>query len=611
MSISWYNFKIKKQLNEYECYIRFKFDFQMQSIKIKAFIYLIDSEGNIVVTEKKNKLGYDPRILSSLTVERNFLNHKRKSMSSSCAQYYEVMKYQGNFNICNLPIIDDYFRNGKALVYQYRDLICLMDNKKYRIQMNNKVFTIILDVVNYGFISLNLFSKLEDVEKQELIFLQQNEDALCHRYFSNKFHQLSKNKKDSDEIEIIEDDENYNQLSGRIYLEGEENENMINDEEKDKKEYEENKIIDNNNYDINSEDSSVYDYKFLNGKNEKLIINNNKIFINGKEHINDKINYNLNLNKNIFFNKRNNKSKSQISNNNSNVNSNKYNNKIDPEDYNNLLIKLKKDDCNIFYNKKKKTNPTDSNSKTNQTFTKKVSKDSNSSEKNKKSTNKFSFKKGINTNNNPNNINNKIFSPPKIYNLTKELNDTNKDDSQFKIYGYTISIKEGELISNEAERKILLCSSGFESTKYKLDLIYKATDDGDNILDFHEKCDNKKNIFVIILTLDNKKFGFYTSVGLTSDKKNVYDNNAFLFKLTQTEMDCFYIRNGEIAFHGYNDYILYLGGEQIIIRNNFLSGASSCGCKMKNYKIDNNYQINNGNKNFIIKELEVYNVCEI
>jgi hypothetical protein len=32
---------------------------------------------------------------------------------------------------------------------------------------------------------------------------------------------------------------------------------------------------------------------------------------------------------------------------------------------------------------------------------------------------------------------------------------------------------------------------------------------------------------------------------------------------------------------------------------------------MKNYKIYNNYQINNGSKNFIIKEMEVYCITEL
>ena len=78
MSITWYKLKIKKHISEYECYIRFKFDPQIQSIKIKSFIYLIDAEGNISLSDKKNKFGYDPRILGSLTIEKNFLKNKRK-----------------------------------------------------------------------------------------------------------------------------------------------------------------------------------------------------------------------------------------------------------------------------------------------------------------------------------------------------------------------------------------------------------------------------------------------------------------------------------------------------------------------------------------------------
>ena len=240
MSIKWYKIKIKKQSNEYECFIRYKFDFQMQTIRIKAFIYLTDSDGNISLSEKKNKLGYDPRILGSLTIEKNFLKLKRRNNSSDKPLYFQVMKYQGNFNICNLPLIDDYFRNGKALICQYKDLLYLMDNKKYKIQMTSKVFTIILDIINYGYISLNLFNKLEDVEKQELIFLQQDEEALCHRYFSNKFNVSLKNKRDTDEIEIIEENKNFNQLGGRICIGGEENENINIEYDNNKKEIEDN-----------------------------------------------------------------------------------------------------------------------------------------------------------------------------------------------------------------------------------------------------------------------------------------------------------------------------------------------------------------------------------
>ena len=115
----------------------------------------------------------------------------------------------------------------------------------------------------------------------------------------------------------------------------------------------------------------------------------------------------------------------------------------------------------------------------------------------------------------------------------------------------------------------------------------------------------------MILTLDNTKIGFYTSVGLSNEKNNIYDDTAFLFKLGKSEMDCFHIKNGEIAFYGYDDYVLYLGGDQLIIRDNFMCRESSCGMKMRNYRINTNYQLNNGNKNFIIKELEIYIVSKI
>ena len=610
MFITWYKLKIKKQVKEYECYIRFKFDPQMQSIKIKAFIYLTDSEGNICVTEKKNKLGYDPRILGSLTVEKNFLKHKRKSNSNL---YYEVMKYQGNFNTCNLPLIDGYFRNGKALIYQYKDMIYLMDNKKYKIQMGPNKFTIILDVINYGNISLNLFNKLEDVEKQELIFLEQNEDALCHRYFLNKFHENQKNRKEGNEIEIIEENKNFNQLGGRICIGEEESEGMNLEEDKDKKKEDgnDNKFLNFNekDYDANSDDSSVYDpIFFTNGveNNEKLNINNNKFYLNSKELGHEKYNNtNMVLDNNTNSNgKRGSKSKNKnkiLNYNFNNINNTKINNN---ENQNNYYLKLKKEGntiinhnkINIFINQNITTNSNTSSNSENK-------KDLNFLEKAKNIVNKFNNKKDIN-----------ITTTEINYSLNQnQINMSNNNNKNLDSICNKIISPKGNQSSllNETEQNILLCSTGFDNNKYNWQLIYKSTINGDSINTFHNICDNKKNICIIILTLNNKKLGFYTSIGLSRDKKKVYDNKAFLFKINKSEMDCFHIKKGEIAFYGYDDYVLYLGGDQLIIRDKFMSGASSCGMKMKNYRINTNYQMNNGNKNFIVKELEVYIISEI
>ena len=565
MSITWYKLKIKKQNNEYECYIRFKFDFQMQSIRIKAFLYSTDSEGNITLTEKKNKLGYDPRIVGNLTIEKNFLKRKRRNVSNNKEIYFEVMKYQGNFNTCNLPLIDDYFRNEKPLIYQYEDLINLMNTKKYKIQISPKKFTFILDVLNYGNVYLNLFNKIEEVEKQELIFLEQNEDALCHRYCTNK-SKGSLNKHD-DDIEIIEENKIFNRLGGRIFIGSEDKENKKIDENEEKLD----DYLYENDYEENSDNSSVYDSNFFieNESNEKLKINKNQL------------NYNKNNNINI-----------------KNINENRSNNinNNDNNDYNNFFIQLKKEENikNLNNNDIIKENLNqieDSDIKVNS---------------NKKELNFFEKAKNIVDKFNSNNQN----SPE-----TQETNNSNlssNNNSLNLLCTRIIAQKNNEsLLSNEEDEKLLLFSSGFDSNKYYLNLLYKSTLHGDDKLIFHNKCDHKNNLVLILSTLDNKKFGFYTSVGISTDKKMVYDNNAFLFKLVNGEIDCYHIKKNEIAFHGYDDYVLYVGGEQLIIKDNFHGCASSCGLKMKNYKINSNYRINDGNKNFIVKELEAYNIIEI
>ena len=596
MSITWYKLKIKKQLNEYECYIRFKFDYQIQSIKIKSFIYLIDEEGNISLSDKKNKFGYDPRILGSLTIEKNFLKIKRKKNL-----YFDVMKYQGNFNICNLSLIDDYFKNGRALIYQYREMINWMDNKKYKIQMGPKKFTMIFDVNNWGYIKLNLYSKLEEVERQELIFLHQNEDALCHRYLSNKSENLKNKKDNADEIEIIEEDENDNFIRGNTLYNHNGNNKLNIEEEKDTKEGEENLDDDNlnntlNTYEVNSDESSVYDSMFVREGNDNENNNNNND-VNNEDNDLNKILLNATPKGNYvfsYFSNDNNKNIKSKNNrpfdnpNNCNANYNININSLFNNDNNNINLfeKLKKEGNNIISSNYENKN---------QSFTEYSTKKEAAKSKSKKVMSEKKY--------NP--FNNILTSSLKI------RENTCFDYTNYKNNNNSKKIIFDSLISSDSEKNILLYSSGFESSKFKLKLLYKSSNDSDNILIFHNKCDYIKNVFVIILTLDNKKFGFFTSKGLSSSKNAIYDNKAFLFKLNKEEIDCFQVKSGEIALYGSNDYVLNLGGEQLIIRDKFLSNASFCGLKMKNYKTNINYQINSGNKNFIIKELEVYSVIEI
>ena len=69
-----------------------------------------------------------------------------------------------------------------------------------------------------------------------------------------------------------------------------------------------------------------------------------------------------------------------------------------------------------------------------------------------------------------------------------------------------------------------------------LDLLYRATRDGDSYYDFHSKCDDfAPNISLI--KLDNGKIiGGYTTVGWkVEDNAYISDKDAFIFSLDSRE----------------------------------------------------------------------------
>jgi len=76
----------------------------------------------------------------------------------------------------------------------------------------------------------------------------------------------------------------------------------------------------------------------------------------------------------------------------------------------------------------------------------------------------------------------------------------------------------------------------------KWNLIYKASQDGFGAFDFHQKCDNKKNTFIIIKSLNGNVFGGYTEQSW-SGYGFKQDKNAFMFSYinknnTPLKMNC-------------------------------------------------------------------------
>ena len=169
-------------------------------------------------------------------------------------------------------------------------------------------------------------------------------------------------------------------------------------------------------------------------------------------------------------------------------------------------------------------------------------------------------------------------------------------------------------------KKITYEKTGIEC-KPSLRMYYKATKDGD--IAFHEKTDKWEGYIILIKDGKNNIFGGYTSKNfqdsLILDIHNGLeksDKTAFLFNLNKNEIYPV-INDNEKHIYGDIDFGPVFGSNQysdLEISKKFLSSKSySDFPKIFNKKgIKNNnkniLRLTNGQKNFLIKELEVFRV---
>jgi hypothetical protein len=155
-----------------------------------------------------------------------------------------------------------------------------------------------------------------------------------------------------------------------------------------------------------------------------------------------------------------------------------------------------------------------------------------------------------------------------------------------------------------------------------LRMYYKATRDGDYT--FHEKTDKWEGYIILIKDMKNNIFGGYTSKNFRGNyiadffyslEKN--DKTAFLFNLNKNEIYPVIKDNYECHIYSDDEEGPIFGSIQnsdLYISFNFLSAESSSEFP-KNYNLNgekNIYQyklrLTNGQKKFIVKELEVFRV---
>ena len=138
--------------------------------------------------------------------------------------------------------------------------------------------------------------------------------------------------------------------------------------------------------------------------------------------------------------------------------------------------------------------------------------------------------------------------------------------------------------------------------KFNLELLYRLTKDGKFPKDFHNKCDNQSPTLVIIKNVDGLKIGGYTT-STWNKKKKKYDNDSFLFSLTEGKK---YpkIENNQSIIAEKNWGPAFGGGADLGVgcNSDLLLGWSN---KRSNTFIKNS-ELTKGKSSFSVEEIEVF-----
>ena len=146
----------------------------------------------------------------------------------------------------------------------------------------------------------------------------------------------------------------------------------------------------------------------------------------------------------------------------------------------------------------------------------------------------------------------------------------------------------------------------------KFNLLYRASRDGDAISIFHSKCDYKTKVLVLYYTIKEVRFGGYTEIGFDSSKTYKNDMNSFLFSINNRKI---YNAKGEeqiVCFDdsgpsfGHCDVAIYLYDDIPILSKQNKTHLTNFD--ITSFEGLNSCEINNGEKYFNLKELEVFQI---
>ena len=171
-------------------------------------------------------------------------------------------------------------------------------------------------------------------------------------------------------------------------------------------------------------------------------------------------------------------------------------------------------------------------------------------------------------------------------------------------------ISQSNIIRNTFEIDFLL-NKLIKINPLAFTLLYKGSQDTDNCKAFHQKCDGQKNILLFILTSKNYIFGGYTSAGFDSSGNAKKDMESFLFSvdfqkiynIKEEQYAIFCNKNCGPIFCGKSD-----GLYNICVPDKYFRNYSSTCKKGVPFNTTEPFELNHGEKEFQVMELEVYKI---
>ena len=165
---------------------------------------------------------------------------------------------------------------------------------------------------------------------------------------------------------------------------------------------------------------------------------------------------------------------------------------------------------------------------------------------------------------------------------------------------------KGDIIHDTKELEMITEKINKENKKIIINLLYKASADGDRASICHEKCDEANNTIVLVETKDGMRFGGYTTCSWSGNCVDKNDPDAFIFSFDK--MKTYDNIPGDEAIGCYPKFgPIFLGCQIKIFDNAFTKGGTTYE-KELNFNTEEDYELTGGKRTFEVKDIEVYEV---